>query len=123
MNLEDFDLNNILRNKKSNENILIYDISYETLIGPKPFQIRFDKRDGFFKVYDESKYLVLLGPEKNDTIYNRIRYLISLKSSVTYIFSHYFVKIKVCSHDSLPIEKSLTLQNVKIKITTSIRYF
>ena len=34
--LEDFDLHNILIDKKSHENILIYDISYKTLIGPKP---------------------------------------------------------------------------------------
>ena len=29
---EDFDLDNILKKEKSNENILIYDISYQTLI-------------------------------------------------------------------------------------------
>ena len=29
---EDFDLDNILKKDKSNENILIYDISYQTLI-------------------------------------------------------------------------------------------
>ena len=33
---EDFDLYNILIEEKSQENILIYDISYETLIGSKP---------------------------------------------------------------------------------------
>ena len=85
--LEDFDLENILRDEKSHENILIYDISYKTLIGPKPLQIRFDKTDVFITIYDGSKYLVLLGFEKYDIIYNRIRYLISLKSNITYIFS------------------------------------
>ena len=39
--------------------------------------------------------------------------LISQKSGVTYIFSDYFAKIKVKSNDSLPIEKRLTLKNVK----------
>ena len=34
--LEDFGLNNILIDEKSHKNILIYDISYKTLIGPKP---------------------------------------------------------------------------------------
>ena len=43
--LEDFDLDNILIEEKSHENIFIYDISYKTLIGSKPFQIRFDKID------------------------------------------------------------------------------
>ena len=34
--LEDFNLDNILISEKSHENILIYDISYKTLIGSKP---------------------------------------------------------------------------------------
>ena len=61
-------------------------ISYKTLIGPKPLGIRFNKIDGFIRIYDGSKYLVLLGPEKYNAIYDRIRYLISLKSSIIYIF-------------------------------------
>ena len=43
--LEDFDLDNILIDEKSHENILIYEISYKTLIGSKPLRIRFDKID------------------------------------------------------------------------------
>ena len=35
--LEHFDLDNILIGDKSHGNILIYDISYKTLIGSKPF--------------------------------------------------------------------------------------
>ena len=38
--LEDFDLDNILIDKKSYENILIYSISYKTLIDPKRLRIR-----------------------------------------------------------------------------------
>ena len=76
--LEDFDLDNILIDEKSHENILIYDISYKTLIGSKPLRIRLDKIDRFIRIYDETKYLVLLGPEKYDVIYNRIRYLITI---------------------------------------------
>ena len=34
--LEDFDLNNILIDEISQKNILIYDVSYKTLIVPKP---------------------------------------------------------------------------------------
>ena len=33
---EDFDLDNVLIEEKSQENILIYDISYEILTGSKP---------------------------------------------------------------------------------------
>ena len=53
-----------------------------------------------------------------DAIYDRIRYFISLKKGVTYIFSHYFAKIKVDSYDSLSIERRLTLHNVIILIET-----
>ena len=50
--VEDFDIDNILIDKKSHENILIYGISYKTLIGSKPLRIRFDKIDGFIRIYD-----------------------------------------------------------------------
>ena len=40
---EDFNLDNILINEKSHENILIYDISHKTLFDSKPLRIRFDK--------------------------------------------------------------------------------
>ena len=42
--------------------------------------------------------------------------LISQKSGMTYIFSFYFMKIKVDSYDSLPTEKRLALNNVIILI-------
>ena len=44
--LEDFDLDDILLDGKLHENILIYGISYKTLISPKPLRIRFNKTDG-----------------------------------------------------------------------------
>ena len=34
--IEDFDFGNILLDEKLQENILVYDISYKTLIGAKP---------------------------------------------------------------------------------------
>ena len=66
--LEDFDFDHI----SIDENILIYSISYKTLIGPKPLLIRLDEIDRFIRIYDGTRYLVLLGPEKYDAIYNRI---------------------------------------------------
>ena len=68
----------------------------------KPLRIRFDKIDGIIKIYDGTRHLRLFSTKKYDAIYDRIRYLISLKSSITYIFSHYFSQIKVDSYDSLP---------------------
>ena len=72
--------------EKSCENILVYGISYKTLIGAKPLRIRFDKMDGFIKVYDGTRYLVLFGTEKYGTIYNRMRYLISQKGVLHMFF-------------------------------------
>ena len=45
---KDFDVDNILTNEKSLENILINIIWNKNLIGPKPLLTRFDKKDGFF---------------------------------------------------------------------------
>ena len=84
--VENFDIDNILINEKSDENILIYDISYKPLIDPKPLHIRFSKTDGFITIYDGNRYLKLFGTEKYDAIYDRIRYLTSLKSAITYFF-------------------------------------
>ena len=96
---------------------MIYDISYKILIVWEPFRIGFDKINGFIRIYDGTRYLSLFGTEKYDAIYDRIiKYVISLKSGITYIFSHYFAKIKVDPYDSLPIEKILTLYNVIIFI-------
>ena len=50
-------------------------------------QIRFDKIDGFIRIYDKTQYLTLLGSENYDAVYNRIRYLITLKNSIIYFFS------------------------------------
>ena len=77
---------------------------------------RFDKIVENIRIYDGTRYLSLFDTKKYDAIYDRIRYLISLKSSITYIFSHYFVKIKVDSYDFLLIEKILTLYNAIILI-------
>ena len=62
------------------------------------------------------RYSTLFGSENYDTVYNRIRYLVSLKSGITYIFSHNFAKIKVDFYDSFAIQKILTLHNVIILI-------
>ena len=88
--LEDFDLDNILIDKKSHENILIYNISQKSLIDSTPLLTRFNKTDGFIRIYDGARYLRLFGSEKYEAIYNRIRYKPSQKSGIIYIFSHYF---------------------------------
>ena len=45
-----------------------------------------------------------------------MRYPISVKSDITYLVSHNFAKIKVDSYDSLPVERTMTFDNVLIFI-------
>ena len=72
---------------------MISDISYKTLINPKPLRIRFFKIDGIIKTWielgtrcDGTRYLTLFGSEKYEVIDNRIRYLKSQINGITYIF-------------------------------------
>ena len=88
--LEYFVIDNILIHKKSHKNILIYGISYKTLIGPTALHIIFDKLDGFIRIYDGTRYLTLTGSKKYDANFDRIRYLISLKSGITENFLSLF---------------------------------
>ena len=67
--------------------------------------IRFDKVNGFIRLYDGTRYLVLLSSEEHNVIYNKI----SQKSSITYVIFRNFAKIKVDLYDSLNLEKTLTL--------------
>ena len=132
MRVADIDFGNILFDKKSYKtykNILIFDISYKTFMGAKPLRIRFDEIDGFIKIYDEIRYLVLFGPGWYDTICNRIRYPTSEKSGIAHSINHNFARIRIDSYNSLPIKNKLTFHNVKhslsqlltgIKITTII---
>ena len=52
MKIEEFDFENILLiSERSFKNVLVYNISYKTLIGTKPL-CRFNKVDGYIRVYD-----------------------------------------------------------------------
>ena len=102
--IEGFDFDNILLDERSYKNILIYGILCKNLIGAKPLRIMFNKVDEFIRVYDGTRYLVLFGPEKYDAIYNRIKYVISQKNGITFVFCHNYAKIKIDSYDFSPLE-------------------
>ena len=114
--IEDFHLDSILIDEKSYENNLVCIILYKSLIDSKPLRIRFDKTDRFIKVYDGNRYLVLFRSENYGFIYNRIRYLIGVKSGITYVISHNYAIFKIDSYDSLSLEKTMTFHNVIILI-------
>ena len=42
---------------------MIYDISYKTSIGSKSLLFSFNKIEGFIRICDGTRYLVLFGPE------------------------------------------------------------
>ena len=86
------------------------------MIRGKHLRTRFEKIDKFIRISDGTRYLVLFGSEKYDAIQNKIRNLVSLKGSITYVFSLYYAEIKIDSYNSLPIEERFTLHNVVILI-------
>ena len=47
---------------------MIYNILYKILIGAKPLRIRFDKVDGFLRVSNGARCLILFGAEKYGVI-------------------------------------------------------
>ena len=66
----------------------------------KPLCIRFDKIDGFIKIY-----LVLFDYELFDKICDRIKCLINEKSNIADSIYHNFRRIRIVSYNSLLIEK------------------
>ena len=94
---------------------MFYNISYKTLT-EKLIDIRFDKVNGFIRVYDSARYLTLFKLGKYCAIFNRIRYLIRVKSGITYVIYHNYERSKVGSCDSWTLEKTLTFHNVTILI-------
>ena len=63
MKIDDFHFDNVLINEKSYKNILVCEVSYKTLVGAKPMHIMFDKVNGFIRVCNATRYLVLFGDE------------------------------------------------------------
>ena len=59
MRVTDINSRDFLLDGKKNENISIYDISYKTFTGSIPWRIRFDEIDGFIRICDGIRYLVL----------------------------------------------------------------
>ena len=73
------------------------------MIGANPLGILFNKVEGFIRIYDGSRYLVLFGPGKQHAMNNRIRYLVNQKSDITYVFSYHYAKSKIDFYDFLPL--------------------
>ena len=59
--------------KENYENISIYDISYKTSTDEKPLCASFDEIDGFIKIHDRVRYLVLFDYGWFDKICSKIK--------------------------------------------------
>ena len=78
-------------------------------MGKKRLRIWLDKIDGFIKIHNGIRCLVL-DYSLFDKICNSIKYLISEKSGITDSINHNFERIRIGSYNYLPIEKKLNLQ-------------
>ena len=72
-------------------------------------RIRFDKIDGFIKIHNGIRYLVLFDCGCFDKICDRIKYLLSKKRFITDSISYNFGRIKIDSYNSLPIHNVIVL--------------
>ena len=81
-------------NKNKYENILIYDISFKTFMGRKSLRIRFNKINGFIKIYEGIRYLILYNYERYNAICDKMKYLLSEKSGVKDSINHNFTRIR-----------------------------
>ena len=105
------------------KNILIYHISYKTFVSSKPLRIWFYEIDGFLKIFDGIRYLVLLGHSWYDKIcdmINFINYHVIEKSGIKDSINRYFARIRIDSNNSLLVEKTLNFHNFIILIKSVI---
>ena len=80
--------------KRKSENISIYDISYKTSTGGKPLRSRYDKIDGFIKIHNKIRYIVLFD-DWCEKICDRIKYLVSNKRGITNSINYNFARIRI----------------------------
>ena len=74
-------------------------------MGAKPLSIRFDEINGFIKIHDRTRYLVLFDLGCFHKVCDRIKYLINEKIGITDCINHNFRVIRIDSYNSLPLKK------------------
>ena len=96
-NLKDPDgPDNILKDEKSHENLLVYNISYKTLMGAKPMRIRFNKMDDVIEFMLELDIWYYL--EVKTTIHFTTGLdLVRVISRNTYVITFVFYVIPCCN--------------------------
>ena len=106
--------------KPFSKNILIYHILCKTPTAARTLRIKFNKIDGFIKVHDTIRYVVLFDYGLFDKLFDRIKYLIIAELGITGSINLNLWRIRVDSNNSLPIEIILTFHNVIILINSVV---
>ena len=113
MKVEDINVDNILLDEKSYENVSVYNVLYEKFMDVISLRISFNKVNGMIKIYDGVRYLEVsnLYNEVHDRIncriYNAIFDRINCdKSDDKYSINHNFSRIRIDSYNSLSLEKN-----------------
>ena len=90
-------------------------------MGAKPLRISFDKIDGFIKIHNKIRYLVLFDYVIVIKL-GKIKYLLIEKSGIADSINHNFGKIRIDSFDSLPIEKILPFHVIILLKSVADKY-
>ena len=67
----------------------------------RPLRIRFDKIDGFIKILNKIRYLVLFVYSDCDITCDEIKYLLSEKGGITDSINHNFARVRINLYDSI----------------------
>ena len=122
INIKEFDPNNIKLDENSYKNILIYYIAYVTIKDSKyvkinsvnPLYLMFNKMNGYFEEINGNNYLTLFATnDSKDRIKNyeelwiKITDLITLVTKKADDYNEKFIKIKLDSDDTSPLNKTI----------------
>ena len=122
INIKEFDPNNIKLDENSYKNILIYYIAYVTIKDSKyvkinsvnPLYLMFNKMNGYFEEINGNNYLTLFATnDSKDRIKNyeelwiKITDLITLVTKKADDYDEKFIKIKLDSDDTSPLNKTI----------------
>ena len=83
-------------------------------------RIGYDEIHGFIKNQDRIRYLIIFGYGWFEKICDKIKYLVSEKSSIADSINHNFSRIRIDSYNSLLIDKILTFHNAIILIKSVV---
>ena len=131
INIKEFDPNNIKLDENSYKNILIYYIGYMTIKDLKyikissvnPLYLMFNKMNGYFEEINGNNYLTLVAAndskdriKKYEELWIKITDLITLVTKKADDYDEKFIKIKLDSDDTSPLNKTIWISVMVIVV-------